>query len=62
MSGEVRDCGGIGHVGEERASEIEGRAAIDGGGGGYATWLGEIHFRGVRTVFGVFLEVVVRCF
>ena len=63
MAGEVGDCGGVGHVGEERAGEIEGCAAVDGGGGGgCATWLGEIHVRGVETVFGVFLEMVVRWF
>ena len=51
MPGEIREFGGIGDVGEERVSEVEGCAAVGGDSGGGATWLGEVHVCGVRTVF-----------
>ena len=56
MADEIRDCRGVGHVGEERASEMEGCAAVGGGSGGGATWLREVHVCDVRTVRGMFLR------
>lgn len=43
----------IDSIREERACQMEGCAAVDncgGGGGRGATWLGEVHVCGLRTV------------
>ena len=53
--GEVAESGAVGAVGEERVGEVEGRAAVDAGGGGAATWLGEIHVCGVRKLFRLYV-------
>ena len=50
MPGEIRDFGGIGDVGEELASEMEGSAAAHGGRSGGVAWLGDVYGCGMRTV------------
>ena len=46
VADEIGEFGGLRHVGEEGASEVEGCAAVDGDGAGGATWLGEVHVCG----------------
>lgn len=60
MPGEIRDLGGIGNAGEKLAGEMEGCAAVNGGSGGGATWLGEVHVCGVRTVLWFVVVVLAK--
>lgn len=60
MPGEIRDFGGIGDVGEELASEIEGRAAAHGGSSVGVAWLGDVYGCGMRTVLWCVFEVGVQ--
>lgn len=50
MPGEVGKFGRIGDVGEECACQVERCAGVDVGSGNGATWLGEIHLCGLKTV------------